>query len=127
MTPPAVRVLSVKVVVLARMYDHGDFAAARGTLGLKGRGLEFGNIFAHQTFNNPARAALRFAQRVRVPVDPSRLVIQQLTRWPLPIALCQLRGVKNIHPIRPAVVRCLYNRVLIVFVGVIGRLVARQW
>ena len=113
-TPIAVLILAIEVIVLAWMNDHRDFASANRTFLFEGAVGQVGNIRFQQFLNELAGAAFWVQQAFRKLIVRTRLVILRYTGACIVVALMNEAGVHDVHRIGQTVVRCLNARVLIV-------------
>jgi hypothetical protein len=118
-TPVAVLVLAIEVIVLAWMNDHCDFARSHGTFLCERAVGQVGNIRFKQLLNETAGAAFGIQETFGKLIVRTRLVILRYTRAGVVVALMHERGIQHVHTIRQTVMRCLNAWVTIV----LGRIV----
>jgi len=118
------------MVILTGMDDQGDFAGATGAACCESSRRDIRHIRAHQVRHDRTLPPLGPAETGRETLGSTGLVIQKLTvffgRAIAIQTLRELSGVHHIHAVGPAVVGLTHQRIGVVAVRIVGRLVAAE-
>ena len=112
--PVSVGILTVEMIVFARVDNHRDLAGSDGAAALERGPLEIRHIFHHQVGYHLTGARILALKPFGVPLRAAWLMKQGLTVGSLSLALLELIWIDDVEAVVPTVVRVLNDGILVV-------------